>query len=345
MVKSVLTSLPSDSSQFGGEHGLMAYFEVVSPALKSEFDALQRLNGLPCVPWTIDVGERKVTLGAKSEARAGFIVQELVEGDPLFRYLGGRYGSGDEFRGIPASEWFDLAERLVLGVKVVHEFGTFHRYIRPANIVMRDGQPVFCDVGDAVFRKADFIRGLNDEHGQSYGAPEQRGRPLVPSRRADLYSLGALMQRIATGRAPKLEGVVNDDSVKRAVSDELLAAPNYILRQNLGIADIISRCLRVNLETRVATASAVMQDVRLFSRLGEPVNLSMIGGLLRDLHTIQTSRGDEVFKALAALEINEIEDRLKGLVEGRAVIEGSHESIALKLSSYLSTLGGGDQVP
>jgi serine/threonine protein kinase len=346
MIKSILTSLPSDSMLFAGTQTLVAYFEVVNPALKSEFDALQRLNGLPSVPWTIDFGERTVTLGAKVDARAAFIVQELVDGQPLFRHLNDLYGSHEAFRGMPASEWFDLFDKLVSGVKKAHEVGTFHRNIRPATIVIRrdDGQPVFCDVGDAVFRKADFMPLPNDEQGRPYIAPEQRGRPLVPSRRADIYALGAVMLRAATGQPPNLEGVVNDEAIKRAVSVQLLATPNHILRENLGIADIISRCLRVNLETRVATANALMQDVRLFRHPGEePVNLSTAGELLKRLHTIQTSRGDEVFKALAAADISEIEDRLQGMTEGVAVVEGSHERIALKLSSYLSTLRRGDQ--
>jgi serine/threonine protein kinase/DNA-binding PadR family transcriptional regulator len=347
MIKCVPTRLSGPGTPFTRSETVAGYLDLVNDALRDEFETLRRLNDLPAVPDTIDCGERKVVLGGKVVAKARFIVQEIIAGEPLFRDLERRYTRRKKFVGIPVDEWFTLAEKMTSGLKDIHDAGTIHRDIWPANIVIqaKDRQPVFCDVGDAVFRKADFVELPNDKRARPYTAPEQRERPLVPSRRADLYALGCVLFRAATGHPPKFEGVIHDDAIRKAVTDDLSATPNNILRENFGIADIISRCLRVNLETRVASANSLLQDIRLFKHAGtSPIDPSAaLKSLLTRIETINASRDGDVFRALATVEIADLEERLQGMADGLAVIEGGHEGITLKMSSYLSTLRKGDR--
>lgn len=368
VIKCLSPRLPS---AFGQEQAsketLAQYIAVVNEALAGEFDSLRRLNHLDRVAATLDWGERVVHLDDALTLKVRFLVQERINGVPLHRYLERLApASATPVPGAPPvapsadapapapfagltnpDHWFELAEALATGLKQVHNTGTFHRDIWLKNVVVKtEGavpEFVYGDLGDAVFRKASSIRLPNEHEARPYIAPEQRGQPLQPSRRADIYALGAILFFAATGEPPSLEGMTNEDALKAAVFDRLLAVPNGVLLKNFGIADIISRCLRVDVDARVGSANALLQDIRVFrqQRDWRPTLAGTADEVSQLIAPLMA--GPEVFKSLAAVELAELEDRLQAMRNGDVVVEGSHDGIVLKLTTYLSTLGPGDE--
>jgi serine/threonine protein kinase len=121
-----------------------------------------------------------------------FIVMEYVPGRTLAQ------------RGkLPADKAAELMLQACAGLQHAHEAGLVHRDVKPANFVLRDdGVLKVTDFGIA--RTADATR--LTEHGTvlgtaAYLAPEQAAGEEVTTA-ADIYSLGAVVYELLTGRPP-----------------------------------------------------------------------------------------------------------------------------------------------
>jgi eukaryotic-like serine/threonine-protein kinase len=140
-----------------------------------------------------------------------FIAMELLEGDTLDRRLG-RSGS-------PLDRLLDWSIQLADALDAAHAKGIIHRDIKPANIFLTQrGSVKVLDFGLAKLTRAEnamsTVGATQDDpapaHLTSPGAtvgtiaymsPEQ-ARGLELDTRTDLFSLGAVIYQMATGRLP-----------------------------------------------------------------------------------------------------------------------------------------------
>ncbi|WP_207477373.1 protein kinase domain-containing protein [Arenibaculum pallidiluteum] len=156
-------------------------------SLREEAEVLRRLAhpGVPRLVTTLD-------------GPPFCLVLELVEGVDLERHLLGR---GDR---IAQSELVEILAGLADVLAAVHDQGFVHGDLKPSNIMIRpDGSPVIVDFG-----AARTIEAARDEDGaraltMGYSAPEchDRGCGTIGPW-SDVYSLGAVAYRVATGRRP-----------------------------------------------------------------------------------------------------------------------------------------------
>ncbi|MEM9035342.1 MAG: serine/threonine-protein kinase [Actinomycetota bacterium] len=96
----------------------------------------------------------------------------------------------------------DVGAQVADGLQHVHEAGIVHRDIKPANVLLADdGRAVVFDFGLAL-----DVDGPAPKPGRVYGSPfwlsPEQARSEPVDGRADLYSLGATMFRLVSGRAP-----------------------------------------------------------------------------------------------------------------------------------------------
>ncbi len=197
-----------------------------------------------------------------------FLTMQLVEGLPLDRMI--------PQGGLPVEQIFEIAEALADALAAAHEKGIVHRDLKPANVmVSNEGRIKVLDFGLAKDVRAANLGDAtltSDSRTQlgvvmgtpAYMSPEQTsGRPL--DHRTDIFSLGAMLHEMATGRRP-FEG----NSSAELVSAILRDAPPSVtdIRPDLpsDLARIIRRCLEKDPRHRVQTARDVSNEFRDLAR-------------------------------------------------------------------------------
>jgi serine/threonine protein kinase/cytochrome c-type biogenesis protein CcmH/NrfG len=206
-----------------------------------------------------------------------FIVMELLEGDTLRQRIEGR--------PMPADELVDYAVQIADALDAAHAKGIVHRDIKPANIFITQGRPKVLDfglakpaawdpgMGETVDGWSAPTAGLSNEaltnSGTAMGtvaymSPEQaRGEEL--DARSDLFSFGAVLYEMATGR-PAFSG--NTPAVIfEAILNRTPIAP---LRLNPSMSPeldrIINRALEKDRRLRYQKASEMRTDLQRLKR-------------------------------------------------------------------------------
>jgi serine/threonine-protein kinase len=123
---------------------------------------------------------------------------------------------------LPPREAAAIVEQLAQAAHAAHEVGVLHRDIKPSNVLLdAEGQPKLTDFGLA--KRLDDEESLTNTGSvlgtPGYMPPEQaRGlRDLTPA--ADVYSLGATLFALLTGKPP-FGGQDFNDTLQRVIHDE-----------------------------------------------------------------------------------------------------------------------------
>ncbi len=124
------------------------------------------------------------------------VLEEYVRGDTLYELLKGAAFTPKETK--------EVALDLCRALWVLHGSGAVHRDVKPENVILRPGGAVLID-----FDASRVVKPLADSDTRvlgtlGYAAPEQFGFSQTDAR-ADIYSLGVLMNVMLTGKHPSRE--------------------------------------------------------------------------------------------------------------------------------------------
>src|SRR5262249_3414443 len=155
-----------------------------------------------------------------------------------------------------------------------HQHGILHRDLKPSNVLIdRDDQPLVSDFGLAKrVEGGASLTGTGAIVGTpSYMAPEQAaGNQGLPSPASDVYSLGAMLYELLTGRPPFQAASVVD--VLLLVRTEGPVPPRRLNpRIDPDLEFICLKCLEKRPEHRYASAAELARDLEAFLQ-GEPVS-------------------------------------------------------------------------
>jgi len=201
------------------------------------------------------------------ECEAGpYFVMELIEGPSLEAVI--RQGPPDVAQAV---RWLiPVAE----AVHHAHAQGIIHRDLKPANIMIDPtGQPRVMDFGMAkVLNKADMVGLSSTQQGTILGTPcymppEQAGDVATePGPYSDVYSLGAILYALLTGRPPFDEGTLLATLLKVRSAD--LPPAVRSLRRDVpeGLERICHKCLNKKPADRYPTAQALAEALVQFQR-------------------------------------------------------------------------------
>jgi serine/threonine protein kinase len=198
-----------------------------------------------------------------------FIVMELVEGldcGALVRQHG----------RLPVAEACEIVRQAALALGHAHQRGLVHRDVKPGNLMVTRPAPGLPGGGVSEVKVLDFglaglstgpalgsaVPGESSAPGRlmigtlEYVAPEQIDHPETTDARADLYSLGATLWRLLTGKPPRRGG---DRSLfrqmQRIVTEPI--APLATERPDLPrpLAQLCDRLLALDPDERPASAA------------------------------------------------------------------------------------------
>ena len=161
------------------EEGLVARF-------MREIDALKKLKN----PHVVELFDHGV------DGDMHYYAMEYVDGETLTARL-------RREKRLPWREVVELSIQICIALKAAHDAGIIHRDLKPSNLLLTpDGQIKLTDFGVAQVFAGSKLTVTGGIIGTAeYMSPEQgQGRRIT--KRSDLYSLGAVMYVMLTGRPP-----------------------------------------------------------------------------------------------------------------------------------------------
>ena len=170
--------------------------EVSRTRITREAQAMGRLGSHPHIVTVFDLGQEADQPYMVTELMGGGDVEGVIEDAPDHR--------------ISLEQAIDIARETCRGLEFAHSRGIVHRDLKPGNVWLTgEGVAKIGDFGLAVAIDRSRLTTEGMMVGTvSYMPPEQAmGGEVTP--RADLYSLGAMLYEMVTGRPPFL----GDDSV------------------------------------------------------------------------------------------------------------------------------------
>ncbi len=178
-------------------------------------------------------------------------------------------------------------------VAYAHHSGVVHRDLKPSNVLLnRHGEPLVADFGLAKIMSLD---GEATASGRvlgtpSYMSPEQAsGNIRRVGTHSDIYSLGAILYRMLTGRPPFQEDTATNTI--RAVLDQE-ALPPRKLRPGIDrdLETICMKCLEKEIPDRYQSVDELKQDLQRFAN-DQPIRAQPIG-VIRSVWRWYTGRRD-----------------------------------------------------
>ena len=124
------------------------------------------------------------------------VLEEYVQGDTLAELLMGARLTERETR--------QVTMQLCQALHVLHSMGAVHRDVKPENVILRGSDAVLIDFDAARIYKDESESDTQVLGTTGFAAPEQYGI-FQSDERADIFSLGVLLNIMLTGKHPSRE--------------------------------------------------------------------------------------------------------------------------------------------
>ena len=229
-----------------------------------------------------------------------YMVMELLDGQDL-NAMTRRRGP------LPVDEATEYVLQACEAVAEAHELGIVHRDLKPANLFVTngpDGWPLVKVLDFGISKLLGDARNATDASLTSdadvlgsplYMAPEQIRNPKGVDARCDIWSLGAILYKLLTGR-----GAFDADNPATVLALVLSDAPAPLREHQPEIPEaleeLVLRCLEKDPQRRVQTVAELASGLLRFApsrargRLWEPIDRTASGAVVAKKDDQVTSR-------------------------------------------------------
>ena len=219
----------------------------------------------PNIVQAIDVGSTPDNLH--------FFVMEYVEGQTLYDIM--------QPPPVGLGKHFSEAEAIEIGMQMcdalahAHKRGLVHRDVKPKNILLTpQGIAKLTDLGLA--REVDDKQAAESEAGKAYGtpyyiSPEQIRGEVNIDFAADIYSLGATLYHLVTGRPP-FDGETPSAVMHKHLKDELIPPDHLNSELSAGISEVIELAMQKNKADRYGSCEEMLEDLRAVRDGNPPIH-------------------------------------------------------------------------
>ncbi len=217
-----------------------------------------------------------------------YLCMEYVPGETLAQYL---YREGP----VESGEAARLLALVARAVHHAHEHRTLHRDLKPSNVLLTPAEgglvePKITDFGLAkVFDRTESLTLSGAVVGTpSYMSPEQASGRKDLLAATDVYSLGAILYEVLTGRPP-FRAAHPVDTLLMVLEQDPVPPRRLVPSIDRDLEMVCLKCLQKPSDLRYATALELAQDLEAFGA-GEPMGVqsgslgSFVSRLLRETH-------------------------------------------------------------
>jgi serine/threonine protein kinase len=257
-------------------------------------------------------------IGATADFPQPYFVMDYVDGESLSARL--RRGA------LQARESITICQQVARGLATAHARGVVHGDIKPDNVILQNAdcslqnaseptglsskseiarvQPCIAKITDfGIARGIDEAcrRGVHVGIGgtRAYLSPEGFREPHKVDGRSDIFSLGAMLYQLLTGRLP-FENA-EPDALEEQVVERALVAPRQINpRISRDLEAVVLKCLAKDPEARYETAAELAEHLGRWLR-GEPVPVRPHGSF--ELLGLWCRRRPQVAGLIAAIAL------------------------------------------
>lgn len=234
--------------------------KVLSPHLTQDVQALQRFEhearaasalNHPNILTIFEIGEAD---------GLHFMVSEFVEGQTLRLRLG---------QAMPVPVALDIASQVASALVSAHAGGIIHRDVKPENIVIRpDGLVKLLDFGIAKLAETNALRNTRGatltDPGMVVGTPKymspEQARGIKVDARSDLFSLGAIVYEMITGKEP-FEGETSSDIIAGILKSDPPALTGPVAVEYPELQEILHKAMQKSREARYQTSTELLDDL------------------------------------------------------------------------------------
>lgn len=184
-----------------------------------------------------------------------YFVMEYVDGETVYDRI--------KAKGrIPEREALHIVRQAASALRHAHETGFIHRDVKPKNLMInKSGVVKLADLGLA---RGEGDSEAAEEKGKIFGtpyyiSPEQiRAKAVTPA--SDIYSLGATLYHMVTGRVP-FDGAGPSDVMQKHLRNPLTPPDQLVPQLSSGLSMVVEMMMAKDPRERYANAVDLMEDL------------------------------------------------------------------------------------